>query len=55
MNWPHGVQWEWAIGELALLGFLIWELCSVRRTQRQDREKTKQSPPETTGANPREN
>jgi hypothetical protein len=39
MNWPVGVQWEWAVGELAVLGFLIWELRSLRKTQRLDREK----------------
>jgi hypothetical protein len=39
VNWPSGVQWEWAIGEFALLGFLFWELFRLRRTQREDREK----------------
>jgi hypothetical protein len=39
MSLPSGVQWEWAIGEFALLAFLIWELFSLRRTQRRDREK----------------
>lgn len=42
MNWPSGVQWEWAIGEFAVLGFLFWELFSLRRTQRRDREKARQ-------------
>jgi hypothetical protein len=41
MNLPSGAQWEWAIGEFAVLGFLIWELISLRRTQRRDREKAK--------------
>ena len=39
MNLPHGVQWEWAIGDFLLLGFLIWQLVSVRRSLREDREK----------------
>ena len=39
MSWPSGVQWEWAIGEFAVLGFLVWELVKLRRTQRLDREK----------------
>ncbi len=42
MNWPQGAQWEWAIGEVALLAFLFWELYSLRRTQRRDREKARQ-------------
>ncbi len=41
MTWPHGAQWEWAIGEFAVLGFLFWELFSLRRTQRRDRERAK--------------
>ena len=41
MNWPSGVQWEWAIGEFAVLGFLFWELFRLRRTQRLDREKAR--------------
>ena len=41
MNWPSGVQWEWAIGEFAVLGFLFWELYRLRRTQRLDREKAR--------------
>lgn len=39
MNWPSGVQWEWAIGEFVVLGFLFWELHRLRRTQRRDREE----------------
>ena len=39
MNWPHGAQWEWALGEFVVLGFLFWELYSLRRTKRRDREK----------------
>jgi hypothetical protein len=48
MNTPSGVQWEWAIGEFLVLGFLVYELFSLRRTQRRDREKARQaeaSPP----------
>ena len=43
VNWPSGVQWEWAIGEFAVLGFLFWELYRLRRTQRQDRAKAQQA------------
>jgi hypothetical protein len=43
MNWPSGVQWEWAIGEFAVLAFLIWELVRLRRTQRRDREKAREA------------
>ncbi len=39
ISWPSGVQWEWAIGEFAVLGFLFWELFSLRRTRRRDRRK----------------
>lgn len=48
MSLPSGVQWEWAIGEFAVLAFLFWELFSLRRTQRRDREKARQAakPPE---------
>ena len=48
MNWPAGGQWEWALGEFLVLGFLFWELYSLRRTQRRDREKLQQAdkPPE---------
>jgi cytochrome c-type biogenesis protein CcmH/NrfF len=48
MNLPGGGQWESAIAFL-VLGFLIWELRNLRRTQRQDREKAQQAeakPPE---------
>jgi hypothetical protein len=43
MNWPQGAQWEWAIGEIALLAFLFWELFSLRRTQRRDRAKAREA------------
>lgn len=39
MTLPSGSQWEWAIGEFAVLGFLFWELYRLRRSQRRDREK----------------
>jgi cytochrome c-type biogenesis protein CcmH/NrfF len=48
MSLPGGGQWESAIAFL-VLGFLIWELRSLRRTQREDREKARQAeakPPE---------
>ena len=41
MNWPSGVQWEWAIGEIVVLIALFWELYRLRRTQRIDREKAR--------------
>jgi hypothetical protein len=48
MSLPGGGQWESAIAFL-VLGLLIWELRSLRRTQRADREKARQAeakPPE---------
>ena len=42
MNWPVGVQWEWAIGEFIVLAVLFYELYSLRRTQRLDREKARE-------------
>ncbi len=47
MNWPHGMQWEWALGDFLLLGFLIWQLVSVRRSLREDREKAAREAAET--------
>lgn len=41
MNLPSGVQWEWAIGEFVILPLLFYELYSLRRSQRQDREKAR--------------
>jgi hypothetical protein len=43
MNWPSGVQWEWAIGEIIVLPLLFWELYRLRRSQREDREKARQA------------
>jgi hypothetical protein len=51
MNWPHGMQWEWAIGDFALLAFLIWQLVSVRRSLREDREKASREAAEAAKAN----
>jgi hypothetical protein len=31
-------QWEWLLIELLVLGVLVWELWSLRRSQRRDRE-----------------
>jgi len=42
VNWPVGVQWEWAIGEFVVLPLLFYELYSVRRSQRLDREKARE-------------
>jgi hypothetical protein len=36
------VQWEWAIGEFVVLPLLFYELYSVRRSQRLDREKARE-------------
>ena len=55
ISWPSGVQWEWAIGEFAVLGFLFWELFHLRRTQRRDRQKAAQEarrPADTDQAGP---
>jgi hypothetical protein len=30
---------EWAIGDVLVLGFAIWQVISVRRSLRQDRER----------------
>ena len=49
ISWPSGVQWEWAIGEFAVLGFLVWELFSLRRTQRRDRRKAAEAGREPAG------
>jgi hypothetical protein len=43
---PSGVQWEWALGEFLVLGFLIWELRSLRRTQRARKQRETAKPPE---------
>ncbi|WP_428483697.1 hypothetical protein [Rhodopila sp.] len=43
MRWPSGVQWEWAVGEFMVLGFLVWELFHLRRIQRRDREQARQA------------
>jgi hypothetical protein len=52
LNWPSGVRWEWAIGDFLVVGFLIWELRSLRRTQRRDREKLQhaEKPPDQPSA-----
>lgn len=49
ISWPSGSQWEWAIGEFAVLGFLVWELFSLRRTQRRDRRKAAEAGREPAG------
>lgn len=35
------VQFEWLIIELLVLGWLIWELVSVKRSLKRDREAAK--------------
>ena len=39
MDWGPFVQFEWLIGEGLLLAVLFWQLFSLRREQRRDREK----------------
>jgi hypothetical protein len=36
-NWLS--QFEWIIIEVLVLGFLVWELVSVRRAMRNDKKK----------------
>ena len=43
MNWPSLGQWEWAIGEIVVLPLLFFELYRLRRSQRRDREKARQT------------
>ena len=43
MNWGPFVQFEWLIGEGLLLAVLFWQLFSLRREQRRDREKQRQA------------
>jgi hypothetical protein len=43
MNWPSLGQWEWAIGEVAVLPLLFYELYRLRRSQRRDREKARRA------------
>jgi hypothetical protein len=39
MNWPSGVQWEWALGDFALLAFLLWELKKLKRAKAETRRR----------------
>jgi len=39
MDWLPFVRFEWLIGEGLLLAVLCWQLFSLRREQRWDREK----------------
>ena len=51
MSWPTSlVEWEWAIGEFAVLGLLFFELYRLRRSQRRDREATDRQSAETPSA-----
>ncbi len=43
MDWGPFVQFEWLIGEGLLLAVLFWQLFSLRREQRRDREKQRQA------------
>jgi hypothetical protein len=39
MTWNWFSQFEWIIIEVLVLGFLVWELVSVRRAMRNDKKK----------------
>ncbi len=52
MKWPSGVQWEWAIGEIAVVLLLFWELYRLRRSQRLDREKAEREVRAVDGKSP---
>jgi hypothetical protein len=39
MTWNWLSQFEWIIIEVLVLGFLVWELVSVRRAMRNDKKK----------------
>ncbi len=39
MTWNWLSQFEWIIIEVLVLGFLVWELVSVRRAMRDDKKK----------------
>ncbi len=43
-------RWEWIIMELLALGFLVWELVSVRRSIAKDRQAARDSPPPPDGS-----
>ncbi len=53
MNWPSGVQWEWALGDFALLAFLLWELRKLKRAKAETRlrleQERRQRKPEAKG------
>lgn len=42
MNWPTGVQWEWALGDFLVLGLLFWELKRLRRDKAATRARLEQ-------------
>ncbi len=39
MDWGPFVRFEWLLGEALLLAVLFWQLFSLRREQKRDREK----------------
>jgi hypothetical protein len=42
-------QYEWILIEVLVLGILVWQLVSVRRLIRADRERAKAVPPAERG------
>jgi hypothetical protein len=49
MNWPSGVEWEWAIGDFALLAFLFWELRKLKRAKQETRARLEREKQEKSG------
>jgi len=41
MNWGGLARFEWILIEVLVLGILVWQLVSVRRAIRRDREAGK--------------
>jgi hypothetical protein len=41
MSWGGLARYEWILIELVVLGILVWQLISVNRASRGDREKAK--------------
>ena len=41
MHWATLARFEWLIFDGALMGFLVWQMISIRRLVRIDREKAK--------------
>lgn len=53
MTWPTTLaQWEWALPELVLLAFLIWDVRRTGRAIRQDKERAEKKPPDDSSVRP---